>query len=441
MMKRSGTRNFSLAGRMACVLLTIAVLLPAGSVQAQQNCGTDYVIKSGESLADIAARVYGRASDWTILLYANQDRLGPNNSLMVPGLSIRIPCVGEANKPLPEAAIVPAQDAVPAPPPSFMVSSTLTRIEFLTADGSAPFTGRSLSNGGMITQLLSSGMDLIKEEAKGRFDYSVSWVNDWASHLNPLLVSHAFDAGFPWIKPDCNSLDSLDADAKYRCQKFFFSQPLYETLTHLFVKQPTKLSWSEEQYIGRNFCRPAGYTTYEFDQNGRNWLRESKITVMRPPSVEECFRLLESGSVDAVVVPDIVGQGTVAAMGLTDKVQMLEKPFTIHTLHAIVSKSHPQARTILYYINASLTKLRETEEFDSIVESHLSHFWDSQGGYAAPSEVSKQPGSLNNSAPTANGPTSTASTRNTPPPSDRDKDAANSKPARGNTSVAKGDKK
>jgi polar amino acid transport system substrate-binding protein len=419
--------KFSFAGGAAFVLL--AALGPSGSAPSlAQTCGSEYVVKSGDSLADIAARVYGRASDWSILLYANQDRLGSNASLMVPGLSLRIPCVGEANKPLPEVATTPAQDPTPAAQPSFIVSSTLNRIEFLTADGFAPFTGRSLPSGGMTTELLSKAMDLIKEESKGKFDYGVSWVNDWASHLNPLLASRAFDAGYPWIKPDCNNLASLDADARYRCQKFFFSQPLHETLTHLFVKQNSKLDWDDEQkYVGRNFCRPAGYTTYEFDQDGRNWLKGNKITVMRPPSVDDCFHLLDAGSVDAVVVPDLVGQGVISAMRLTDKVRMVEKPFAIHTLHVIVTKSHPNARTILYYLNASLSKLRESGEFDSIVEAHLSRFWDSQGGYNASDEISKRPAQPIKANPPDDAPSSTAST---PPTS-----------AKPNTSIAKGDKK
>lgn len=380
-----------LPGRMAAFTLPIFVSLFTTNPSNAQTCGSDYIIQNRDTLADIAARVYGRASDWTILLYANQDRLGSNASLMVPGLSIRIPCVGEAQKPLPEIATTPAQEAGPAPQTSFIVSSTLNKIEFLTADGFAPFTGRSLANGGMITQLLSKAMDAVKQEAKGKFDYGVSWVNDWASHLNPLLVSRAFDAGFPWVKPDCNNLANLDADGRYRCQKFFFSQPLYETLTHLFVDQNSKVSWDDEQkYLGRNFCRPAGYTTYEFDQDGRNWLKDSKILLMRPPSVEECFRLLETGSADAVVVPDLVGQGAISAMGLTKKIRMIEKPFAIHTLHVIVPKSHPHARTILYYINASLSQLRETGEFDTIVEEHLTRFWDAQGGYSGPGDVGKQ---------------------------------------------------
>ena len=176
------------------------------SIAFGQTCGTEYTIKEGETLAQIAARIYGNPAQWTIIFYANQDRLGTNVSLLVPGLALRLPCIGGAQQPqaLPPIATTPAQTATPsASETAFIISSLLRRVEFLTADGFAPYTGRSLEGGGMLTQVIGAAMGLIKEDAKGRFDYGISWVNDWAAHLNPLLLTRAFDVGFPWARPDC----------------------------------------------------------------------------------------------------------------------------------------------------------------------------------------------------------------------------------------------
>src|SRR5882724_13647889 len=83
--------------RRLFALFTVALgllgLTWPGPSQAQ-TCGTDYTIKEGETLAQIAARVYGNPSQWTIIFYANQDRLGTNVSLLVPGFTLRLPCVG-----------------------------------------------------------------------------------------------------------------------------------------------------------------------------------------------------------------------------------------------------------------------------------------------------------------------------------------------------------
>ncbi len=351
---------------------------------AAQSCGTDYIVKEGESLADIAARVYGSSSQWTLIFYANQDRMGANASMLVPGLSIRIPCAG-GQQSAPAAAPDTAPPTEPADPDAADTSSAIElspvvkRIEFLTADGYTPFTDRSLPNGGMITHIISAAMDQIKQQSQGSFGYNVSWVNDWAAHLNPLLITRAFDAGFPWLKPDCSRPADLSQDARYRCQKFFFSDPLYEVFTALFVKSDSPITFTkDEEIVGKTLCQPAGYSTYELDKGGRNWVKDNKIVLLRPPAIEECFRLLDSGSVNAVVTADLTGKSAAAALGLGEKVKALSRPVAIGTLHLIVPKTHPHASTMLYYINTAVAKLRESGEYDRIVDRHLSRFWNAQ---------------------------------------------------------------
>ncbi len=356
-----------------------------------QTCGTDYVIKEDELLGDIAARVYGSTSQWTILFYANQDRIGANGSLLVPGLKIRVPCVGFQNIPAAPApamalAVAPAASPLTSPGASpdagdFEYSSLVKRIEFLTADGSSPFTDRSLPGGGMITQIVSASMDQIKEKSNGNFEYSVSWINDWSAHLNPLLITRAFDVGFPWPNPDCDRPSELSQDGKYRCQKFFFSEPLYEAFTVLFVKKNSSLTFAKDDEIpGKTLCQPAGYPTNALDKSGRNWVKENKITLLRPQTVEECFRLLDNGSVNAVVASDLTGKAAVAALGLGNRVKALQRPVAIGTMHLIVAKTHPRASTILYYVNTGVTRLKESGEYDKIVETHLARFWKTQEG-------------------------------------------------------------
>ena len=192
--------------------------LGAQTSATAQTCGSDYTIKQGESLADIAARAYGSASQWTLIFYANQDRMGANASLLVPGLNVRIPCLaGQQPSPAPAApATPPVQQSSSSSGTSDAIelSSAVRRIEFLTADGLNPYTDRSLSKGGMITHIIGAAMDLIKDQSAGNFSYNISWVNDWAAHLNPLLVTRAFDVGFPWLKPDCSNVTELAPDVK-----------------------------------------------------------------------------------------------------------------------------------------------------------------------------------------------------------------------------------
>src|SRR5258705_10240859 len=258
-------RHFLFVG---VVLAFVGVMRPIAS-QAQP-CGTDYTIKEGETLAQIAARVYGNPAQWTIIFYANQDRLGSNVSLLVPGFTLRIPCVGggQQAQPLPPIATTPAQTQAPSEA-SIIISTLVRRIEFLTADGFAPFTGRSLEGGGMLTQVIAAAMGLVKDEAKGRFDFGVSWVNDWSAHLNPLLLTRAFDVGFPWARPNCGRAN-LEPTSQFRCQRFFFSEPLYEVITGLFVQAGSRFkSLRNEEIAPATLCVPAGQPGHELDDHGR----------------------------------------------------------------------------------------------------------------------------------------------------------------------------
>jgi polar amino acid transport system substrate-binding protein len=363
-------------------MLGILVLMASlGNEVEAQTCGTDYAIKEGESLADIASRVYGSTSQWTLIFYANQDRLGSNASMLVPGLSLRIPCVAGQQAPSPAATTTSAPSASAAPTPGrtedMELSSVVKRIEFLTADGFTPFTDRSQPNGGMFTEIATASMDYIKDKAAGGFSYNISWVNDWAAHLNPLLATRAFDVGFPWLKPDCTKLAELSSDAKYRCQKFLFSDPVYEVFTVIFVKSNSPITFAkDEEFVGKSLCLVAGQSTYELDKSGRNWIKDNKVILLRPQTIEECFKLLDNGSVSGVVATDLTGKAVAAALGYSDKIKQLPRPLGIGTLHFIVPKTHPHASTILYYINTSIARLRDEGEYDKIVDSHLSRFWN-----------------------------------------------------------------
>ena len=348
---------------------------PAASLA--QTCGQEYTIQEGDSLAKIATKVYGRSSQWTFIFYANQDRVGGGQSLLVPGLSIRIPCLEGAGPKLPDIATTEAQAPTPpAPPP---MSSEIKRIQFLTATDYAPFTDASLPNGGMITDVVNTAMNGLKKDSNSSFDFTVSWVNDWAAHLNPLLVTRAFDMGFPWYKPNCQDFEDLDTNAKFRCQKFFFSNPVFEEQVLVFVRKDSPITMaSENELVGKKLCRPSGYWTFDLDDNGRNWVKNKKVTLLSPPTIEECMKLVMDGSADAVPINELTGRAAMVHLDLGDKIRVIEKPLAILTLHVIIAKTHPNARTMLYYFNSALDKLKASGTYDQIVEKHLQQFWDSQ---------------------------------------------------------------
>ena len=188
----------------------------------------------------------------------------------------------------------------------------------------------------------------------------MSWVNDWSAHLNPLLVTRAFDMGFPWFKPNCDDFVNLDDNSKMRCQKFFFSDPLVEEPTLVFVRKDSPLTFaSDDEMVGKTLCRPAGYYVFDLDHNNRFWLRDNKVTLLNPQTIDECMKMLMDGRVDAVPISELPGRSSLINLGLTADVKTLERPTNIGTLHVLVAKTHPNARTLIHYINSAMKKLRE----------------------------------------------------------------------------------
>ncbi len=47
---------------------------------------------------------------------------------------------------------------------------------------------------------------------------------------------------------------------------------------------------------------------------------------------------------------------------------------TRRTFHAVIAKSHPRARTYLYYFNAALTRLRASGEYEAIIARYGQRF-------------------------------------------------------------------
>src|SRR5262245_735677 len=393
--------------RIVCGLVTVlAATCSQMGLGTAQTCGSEYILKEGDTLAQIATRVYGDPAQWTIILYANQDHLGGNESLLVPGFALKLPCVSglQPQQPLPPIATTPAQAAT-APEAAYITSSLVRRVELLTAEGYSPYTGRLLEGGGILTQVMSAALALVKEETKGRFNYSISWVNDWTAHLSPLLMTHAFDVGFPWERPDCDGGTLLDASSQVRCQKFFFSDVLAEVATYVFVRKNSRIkALNSEDIAGTTLCRASVRLTHNLDEGGRNWLKDGKIKLIRPNTIDECFRLLDNGSVDGVVEAELVGRASMNALGMADRVQSLEQPLALTSLHAVISRSHPQARAILYYINSSMAKLRDSGEYERILTRHLARFWEAQTkakapSVAAPDEARTNPTSTQGFAP------------------------------------------
>lgn len=361
--------------------LLVLTLLAWASLSSGANaltCGQKYTVRDGDTLNALAGEVYGQPNKWTLIFYANQKQFG-NGPILEPGKQLRIPCLKAPAEVSIEPAGVDSRAKIDVPSAKAIeVSRVKGDMQLLTAGDYQPFTDRSLPGGGMITEIVDTALATLKREANGP-GYQISWVNDWSSHLNPLLVTKTFDMGFPWFKPNCAQYDQLDKPAQYRCDKFFFSKPVFEILVLFFTMKDSSFTFTKDaDVLGKRLCRPTGYFTFDLDKGGRNWVKEEKVVMIRPQSVEECFQMLARGEVDAVTLNEFTGRAAVKKLNMGAQIRVIERPVSLLNLHVIIAKTHPRARTYLHYINSSLTYLRESGVYEQIVDKHLSRFWGAQ---------------------------------------------------------------
>ena len=77
-------KSGAIVGWLFVVAITGGAFLTSTQSSAQ-TCGTNYTLKAGETLADIARAVYGNASQWSLIYYANQEQLGNGVTLLLRG--------------------------------------------------------------------------------------------------------------------------------------------------------------------------------------------------------------------------------------------------------------------------------------------------------------------------------------------------------------------
>lgn len=315
------------------------------------DCGKPYTIRAGDTLGSIAAEAYGTSQRWSLIFYSNRSALGENPSLIMAGTEITIPCMSDS---------MAASDSI-AP------TSGHADISLLTASDYRPFTDQSLPNGGMVTHIINAALQVTDNAPSHR----IVWINDWSSHLNPLLAERQFDMGFPWLEPDeCNPGD------EGRCE-FIFSDPVFEMLIVFFKNRDDDFVFSQDEDVhGKRVCRPSGYYTFDLDQRGRRWLADNLITLVQPPSVNDCFRMLSSGEVELVALNEFTGRAAISDLGMSQDVVALQNPISIQGLHAIVHRTHPRGTVLIHKINEGIRRLESQGALSDIVAEHLARFYE-----------------------------------------------------------------
>lgn len=261
------------------------------------------------------------------------------------------------------AAAVPQPTAVQAPAPAGLLRVVAGRRQPLVDDGQ--------QGGGIVTEILTAGL-----QSDGAAGVQLTWSSDRSTELAGLNEGKAFDVGLAWPSSDCDAVSDLSEQAAMLCDQFLFSEPILQVLTVLFAKSDSGFKFADDGEIaGKSLCLPEGAEEADLNRGGRGWLKQQLVTVVRAPTLDACFRMVAARDADAVMASEIEGRTVLAASGLANQIEMLERPIATESLSAVVARNHPEAEAIVSRLNAALARVKSNGAYYSLVDKHLVALW------------------------------------------------------------------
>lgn len=346
----------------------VAVLFPS-FVAAQQSaeCGTYYMVRRGDTLSEIAERVYGRNARFRDIFEANRGRLLSPEEI-TRGDVIFLPCLqSDSHLVDPQkttfARGIEQQIAAPTGATNEeQVAPDAVSILLVTASSFTPCAGSDILAGGVITDLVIRALMRTEFRAKIR----LSFVDDWSVHLWALSEGD-FELSFPWFKPDCSAPDALGLELHRLCDEFTFSAPLYEVTIAFYGLSDGPLAGVPD-YVGpagRRLCLPAGLPLLMLGRQGS--LPDGVATVVAPDTVD-CLERLVRGEVDAVAAVKLMADRKLVHLGkMVDELPALT---ATQTLHAVVRKKNPDSAALLASLNSGLETIKQSGEWFRVVSIH-----------------------------------------------------------------------
>lgn len=337
------------------------------SAAAQEAC-TTYAVKAGDSLGSIANAAYG-SFDYQMIFNANREILAGDPNNLKEGLQLVLPCAdGRLNADTElnsvskaeteKQAAIAAKSNVYEPP-----------LKFITGDGWAPFTSKGLNGGGILTRIATTAI----QRGGNNRQFTVSWVDDWQSHLDALLPSGAYDISIAWEQHDCDNLDMLSPEMVKRCTDFDYTLPVYEVAEGFFSLPDNKYAAVKvpEEYKGAKLCRPDAWGTADLEKSG---LVAPLIELVQPKTPKECAQMVLDGKVDIFTIELETALGAFKELSASEKVLQNPNIVNMASYSLVTSKNNPRGRVYIAMLNKGIAEMRESGEWYDIVASGLDEY-------------------------------------------------------------------
>lgn len=223
-------------------------------------------------------------------------------------------------------------------------------LRLVTGDEYAPFTGKSLPGGGMLSQVVRAAL------AERGLSGSLAWQPWNRGYLKTLRGD--YDATFPYVRSD------------ERETNFLYSAPLYVTEQYLFSRADDRIELEDlARMTGRRLCYPLGWQPPVAIQQ---LIEQGALRRHSPVGLKECARLLLLQRDDLFLAGRDLGESALLATGAEpSQFHRSTAAFGSSTLHLIVPRAHPRASELIAEFDRGLAALRASGKYRQLLENYL----------------------------------------------------------------------
>lgn len=236
--------------------------------------------------------------------------------------------------------------AVNRPVSTITPEQTSPMVLHLTTGDFAPFSGETLPNQGLATEIV--------KRAFLKAGYLVDFTFlPWERGYNETLAGNYLGT-FPY---------SQNAE---RQTLFLYSDPIYSFKVVFFAQSTSDIDFSQGFNLdGMHVCLPIGYNNFLTSQKN---IDSSKIILDQPVDLAACFKMLQAGRTDVVMIMELVGWAVVdQTFGSRSDFKVLSPPLLETSDYLVISKNYPEGNVYMERFNTALKDLHQQGVIDQIL--------------------------------------------------------------------------
>jgi uncharacterized protein len=250
------------------------------------------------------------------------------------------------------------------------IAKKLAKPLSILATNQPNLAGADEPGGGLVLELLARSMAAVRPTGTKITD-KIAWEPNRADNLAKLLKDGDIDAALPWRKPACEQSEALSAMDRDLCRDALFSQPIFQVINGFFATADGPAFDNEEAAVGHSVCVAEATDVADLDQQGRNWVKDERITLLRQPTLGDCMQRLVAKQVDWVFADEFSGRAAATAVEGAAAILMQERPVSITAWHGVVAKARPDAALLIAAIDGALAQAKASDVYAEIIARRL----------------------------------------------------------------------